>query len=66
MSKFNVPDMSCGHCKATIEKAVGAADSDAVLSFDLEARTVEVTSRLNDTELAALLEKIGYPNTQAA
>lgn len=66
MSKFNVPDMSCGHCKAAIEKAVGAADGDAVLNFDLEARTVEVTSRLGDAELTKILEKEGYPNTIAA
>ena len=63
MSKFNVPDMSCGHCMTAIEKAVGAADREAVLSFDLEARTVDVTSRLNETELAAILDKEGYPNT---
>lgn len=63
MSKFNVPDMSCGHCKTTIEKAVGAVDGTAVLSFDLEARTVDVTSRLSNIELAEILEKEGYPNT---
>ena len=66
MSKFNVPDMSCGHCKATIEKAVSAADGDAVLNFDLETRTVEVTSRLGDAELTRILEKEGFPSTIAA
>jgi copper chaperone len=65
MSKFNVPDMSCGHCVAAIEKAVAAVDADAVLSFDLEARTVDVSSRLSEPELAALLDKEGYPNTLA-
>jgi len=65
MSKFNVPDISCGHCMTAIEKAVVAVDRDAVLSFDLEAHTVDVTSRLNETELAAILDKEGYPNTLA-
>jgi copper chaperone len=65
MSKFNVPDMSCGHCVAAIEKAVATVDADAVLSFDLEARTVDVSSRLSEPELAALLDKEGYPNTLA-
>lgn len=66
MSKFNVPDMSCGHCKAAIEKAIGARDADAVLAFDLEARTVDVTSNLGDADLAEILNKEGYPNTRAA
>ena len=66
MSKFNVPDMSCGHCKAAIEKAVSAADGDAVLSFDLDARTVEMASRLDAIELATILEKEGYPGTVMA
>jgi copper chaperone len=48
-----------------IEKAVVAVDRGAVLSFDLEAHTVDVTSRLNETELAAILDKEGYPNTLA-
>lgn len=61
--KFNVPDMSCGHCKATIEKAVTAADEGADLQFDLDARTVEVNSTLDEAALAAILEKEGYPAT---
>lgn len=65
MSKFNVPDMSCGHCMTAIERAVGAVDGDAVLSFDLEARTVDVSSRLDEIELAAILDKEGYSTTLA-
>ncbi|SEW35458.1 copper chaperone [Aliiroseovarius sediminilitoris] len=65
MSKFNVPDMSCGHCKAAIEKAIDAVDGDAVLAFDLDARTVDISSRLNDAELAEILNKEGYPSTMA-
>jgi hypothetical protein len=26
MITLNVPDMSCGHCKATVEKAVAGVD----------------------------------------
>ncbi len=63
MSKFNVPDMTCGHCMNAIEKAVGALDAAASLSFDLKARTVEVSSRLSEADLSALLDKEGYPNT---
>lgn len=66
MTKFNVPDMSCGHCKMAITKAVNAADADAGLDFDMEARTVWVSSKLDDATLANVLEKEGYPATVAA
>ena len=63
MTKFNVPDMSCGHCTATIEKAVTAADEGADFAFDLDTRTVTVESTLDEATLAAILEKEGYPAT---
>ena len=65
MTKFNVPDMSCGHCTAAIEKAVTAADNGAELTFDLETHTVTVTSALDDAALAGILDKEGYPATPA-
>ena len=65
MTKFNVPDMSCGHCKMTIEKAVTNADEGADLEFDLDARTVTVSSMLDDAALAGIMEKEGYPATLA-
>lgn len=66
MSTFHVPDMSCGHCKAAIEKAVLAADAEAQLEIDLDAQVVKVTSRLTDADLVALLTKEGYPATVSA
>lgn len=63
MTKFNVPDMSCAHCTAAIEKAVTAADARADLAFDLESHTVTVESSLDEAALAAILETEGYPAT---
>lgn len=65
MSTFNVPDMSCGHCKAAIEKAVSSADAQAQLQFDLEARKVRIASTLEDASLLEILSKEGYPATVA-
>ncbi len=59
--KFHVPDMSCGHCKATIEKAFATADPLAELSFDMEGRHVEIESDLDAESLAKLLKEAGYP-----
>ncbi|MEH6836060.1 MULTISPECIES: heavy-metal-associated domain-containing protein [Falsihalocynthiibacter] len=63
MSKFTVPNMTCGHCTAAIKKAVTAADSAAILTFDLEAHVVEVTSRLDNEALATILKTEGYASS---
>lgn len=39
---FSVPDMSCGHCKATVEKALLKVDGVERASVDLETKTVSV------------------------
>ena len=33
--KLHIPDMSCGHCVATIDKAVKATDPSAIVRPDL-------------------------------
>lgn len=66
MTKFNVPDMSCGHCKAAIETAVAAADPGATLEFDMDARTVTASTTLGRDEMLSLLDEEGYPSTVAA
>lgn len=65
MHTFLVPDMSCGHCTAAIEKAVTAADPAAKLSIDLDARRVEITSQLDFASLSAVLVQEGFPNSAA-
>jgi copper chaperone len=52
--------MSCGHCTASIEKAILAADPDATVSCDLETRQVSVTSGLSATALASTIKDAGY------
>ena len=66
MSIFSVPDMSCGHCKSAIQKAISAADASATIGFDMDARKIDVTSALASADLSALLEREGYPNTLVA
>lgn len=39
--KFHVGDMSCGHCSATIEKAVAEAGGRAVTDLSTHSVTVE-------------------------
>jgi copper chaperone len=42
MLVFRVDDMSCGHCVATITKALQQAAPDAVVEVDLARHLVQV------------------------
>ena len=63
--KFQVPDMSCGHCTATIEKALKEAEPGCKVSCDLDAKTITLASARDMAALRATLEKAGYPATPA-
>ena len=60
MTKFSVPTMHCGHCKAKIEDAVLDADEGALLTFDMDAREIEIDSTLDPEALAATITESGY------
>ena len=63
--KFNVPDMTCGHCVATITRAVKALDPAAEVKADLAGKTVTVESTVPAAAMAQALDQAGYPNTGA-
>ena len=58
--KFNVPDMSCGHCTSAIEKAIGAADPAAKVDCDLPNRLVTVESAIEPAAISAAINLAGY------
>lgn len=60
MTKFSVPQMSCGHCKSSIEKAVASVDADAVVEVDLTTREVSVQSGSNTEMLIEAMKSAGY------
>ncbi len=66
MSKFSVPEMSCGHCKAAIETALLESDAGADLSFDMAAREVDVDSTLDAAEVIAAMKQAGYEASEIA
>jgi copper chaperone len=55
---LSVPDMSCGHCRGSIEKALLPAG--AQLSFDMGAREVTVTAGPAPDAACAALAAIGF------
>jgi copper chaperone len=63
MTTFHIPDMSCGHCKATIDKTIIVLDPKAQISFDMEARQVALDSAIEAEKVQAALAKAGYAAT---
>ena len=43
-TKFTVPEISCGHCKETIEAAINTIDSVENVSVNIDNKLVEVMS----------------------
>lgn len=61
MSTFSVPDMTCGHCKAAVEKAIHQLDGAAAVSVDIEKRSVAVNSEKTTSDaILAALKTAGY------
>jgi copper chaperone len=63
MTKYSVPEMSCGHCTAAIERQIKSADSAATVACDLGDRTVAVTTTLAADALLAAFREAGYEAT---
>ncbi|MFN0114966.1 MAG: heavy-metal-associated domain-containing protein [Paracoccaceae bacterium] len=59
--KFSIPDMSCAHCKATVEKTIIDLDSAADVRVDLAAKTAEVVSTAPAEAIRNALAAEGYP-----
>jgi copper chaperone len=60
---FNVPDMSCGHCKAAVEGELNKLSGVEAASADIEKGTVEVSydeSRVGNEQLVEAIEEAGY------
>ena len=64
--KLSIPDMSCGHCKATVERTIAAVDPAAKVTVDLASRTADVTTGATAEAILAALRAEGYPATPAA
>ena len=58
------PDMSCGHCVASIEEEVGALDGVETVKADLSTKQVTISfdpGKVSVTQIEAALDEAGYP-----
>lgn len=65
MLTLKVPNMSCGHCAATIEKAVKSVDPSAKIRADIAQKTVSIDTTARAETIKAVVETAGYPSTNA-
>ncbi|MDQ8030838.1 heavy metal-binding protein [Bordetella genomosp. 1] len=64
MLKLSVPQITCGHCAGTIDRAVLAVDPDANVHVDVPARTVIVDTDADEEMIRAAISAAGYTNTK--
>ncbi|MDQ3932034.1 MAG: cation transporter [Actinomycetota bacterium] len=60
---ITVPEISCGHCRSSIEGALHPLDGVAEASVDVDARTVTVTydeTTIRREQLISTIEDQGY------
>ncbi len=62
--RFNVPAVSCGHCKSAIETALRPLNGVAEADVDIDGRSVAVAydeSVVDRTTVVRAIESAGYP-----
>jgi copper chaperone len=60
---FNVPDMSCGHCKAAVEEELNRLPGVERAEADVEKGIVEVSydeGAVSTGDLVGAIEEAGY------
>jgi copper chaperone len=63
MTKFHVPDMTCGHCKKAVEEALHGIDAAAGIEVDLDKHEISLTSSASIEQALAALKGAGYEAT---
>lgn len=60
---YSVPEISCGHCKSTIEAAVQGLGGVDSVDVDIDSKTVAVSGGDSDAIVTAI-EDAGYDVAQ--
>lgn len=62
--RYQVPSISCGHCKQAIESGVTAVAGVSSVQVDIEAKTVTVEGAASATDVAAAISAAGYDDAR--
>jgi copper chaperone len=66
MTTLSIPDMSCAHCKASVETALAAVPGSGAVSVQLAERRAVADGPAPSAALLAALAAAGYPATVVA
>ncbi len=58
--RMTIPDMTCGHCRSSVEKAVAQAAPEARVAVDLEARTAVVEGAADEARVLSAVRAAGF------
>jgi copper chaperone len=62
MLKLKVPDMSCGHCAATIKKAARGVDPAAEVDVDLTTKVATIATTAPADRMRSAIRDARYDN----
>jgi copper chaperone len=65
MYEFDIPNMTCGHCKGTVEGPIKATDPASVATVDLASKKATVETTLDPAVMSLAIEAAGYPVSYA-
>lgn len=57
---YRINGMTCNHCKASVEKAIGALDNIEDVVVDLGSKTASVKGNPDDEAVKKAVEEIGF------
>ena len=57
---YDIPGISCGHCKVAIEGEIAKVPAVASVVVDIDARTATVTGETDDAAVRAAIDEAGY------
>jgi copper chaperone len=60
MTLLSVPDMTCGHCRASVESALAPLPGMAAVTVDLPARQVKAEGDTAPQAMLEALQTIGF------
>ncbi|MBU9699441.1 heavy-metal-associated domain-containing protein [Rhodobacteraceae bacterium HSP-20] len=66
MTTLSIPDMTCGHCKASVESALKSLADAGDITVDLAAKTATTTGPAAPARLLKALDEVGFPATVIA
>lgn len=64
LATMTAPDISCGHCVATIQETVGELDGVDRVAANADTKRIEVAfdpTRVSLPQIEATLSEAGYP-----